>query len=240
MGRAWQRNVLIVAALAAIAFEPRALRADEDGPTAAEAIAKLKAGNAIFAASPDAALPISPAARAALAQNQAPYAAVLSCADSRVPPEVIFHTGLGDLFVVRSAGHVADRAVLASLEYAVDHLHVPLIVVMGHESCDAVKMAIDTPAATPASPNLDYLLKALRPAASTTTSSADAMRLRTAILKNIEETVNNLIDGSAALRHAVESSSLSFVGAYYELSSGRVYFSEPIGIILQARAGAGH
>lgn len=240
MGRAWRRNVLIVAAMTAIVFASPAMRADEDGPTAAEAIAKLKSGNAIFAASPDAALPISTAARTALTQDQAPYAAVLSCADSRVPPEVIFHAALGDLFVVRSAGHVADRAVLASLEYAVDHLHVPLIVVMGHESCDAVKMAIDTSGTKPASPNLDYLLKALRPAVSATASVADATRLRAAILANVEDTVNDLIDDSVALRHAVESSSLNFVGAYYELSSGRVYFSEPIGIVLQARAGAAH
>jgi carbonic anhydrase len=240
MKRAWRRNVLIGAALTAVLLVSPAIRADENGPTAAEAIAKLKSGNAIFAANPEAALPISAAARAALAQNQAPYAAVLSCADSRVPPEVVFHAALGDLFVVRSAGHVADRAVLASVEYAVDHLHVPLVVVMGHESCGAVKAAIGTSAAPPASPNLDYLLKAIRPAVTATASISDATRLRAAILKNVEETVNHLIDDSAALRHAVESSSLSFVGAYYELSSGRVYFSEPIGIILQARAGAAH
>jgi carbonic anhydrase len=240
MGWAWRQNVSIVAVLAAMALASPAMRADEDGPTAAEAIAKLKAGNAIFAANPDAALPISAAARAALTEDQAPYAAVLSCADSRVPPEVVFHAALGDLFVARSAGHVADRAVLASLEYAVDRLHVPLVVVMGHESCDAVKTALGASAARPASPNLDYLLKAIRPAVAATASITDATRLRAAILRNIEETVNDLIDDSTLLRHAVESSTLNFVGAYYELSSGRVYFSEPIGIVLQARVGAAH
>ncbi|MEO8481045.1 MAG: carbonic anhydrase [Acidobacteriota bacterium] len=239
MLRAWRRYGVIAVALALAAAAPSA-RSQADGVSPSEAIAKLKSGNATFVASPDGPLPITVARRTALAQGQAPFAAVLSCADSRVPPEVIFHVGLGDLFVVRSAGHVADRAILASLEYGADHLHVPLVVVMGHESCGAVKAAAETPPTQSMGPNLDYLLKAIRPAVAAAGARADAAGLRAAILKNVEDTVNDLMDDSAILRHMADSGSLGLVGAYYELSSGRVYFSEPVSVTLQARVGASH
>jgi carbonic anhydrase len=196
-------------------------------PTAADALARLKNGNATFVASPEAAPPIDRARRSALVDGQSPFAAVLSCADSRVPPEIVFHSGLGDLFVVRSAGHVTDRSVLASLEYAAEHLRVPLVVVMGHESCGAVRAATDTPASTSHGPNLDYMLKAIRPATSATRASDGSPRLRAAILRHVEDTINDVIEGSAALRHLGETGTITFVGAYYELSTGRAYFSEP-------------
>jgi carbonic anhydrase len=211
-----------------------------DAASPAAAIARLKAGNATFVASPDGPLPITAARRAAVAGSQTPFATILSCADSRVPPEVIFHAGLGDLFVVRAAGHVTDRSILASLEYGADHLHVPLLVVMGHESCGAVKAAAETPATQSLGPNLDYLLKAIRPALPSSGSTADAASLRAAILRNVEDTVNDLMDGSAILRRLANNGSLGLVGAYYELSTGRVYFSEPVSVTLQARAGASH
>jgi carbonic anhydrase len=213
-------------------------------PTPAEAIARLKTGNAVFVAHPEEALPISVDGRSALTAGQTPFASVLSCADARVPPEVIFHAGLGDLFVVRSAGHVTDRSMLASLEYAARELQVPLIVVMGHESCGTVKAAMDA-AATPApggpntgSPNMEYLLKALRPAVAATASEPDATRLRAAVLRNVEDTINDLMDDSAVLRGLAETGAMGMVGAYYELSTGRVYFSEPVTVTLQAKAGS--
>lgn len=194
---------------------------------ATEALARLKSGNAAFVADPAGALPIDAARRTALVQGQAPFAAVLSCADSRVPPEVVFHASLGDLFVVRAAGHVSDRSVLASLEYAAEHLRVPLVVVMGHESCGAVKAAVETPASTSLGPNLDYMLRAIRPAAAATAGGASGGRLRAAVLRNVEDTINALVDGSAALRHLGEAGSVTFVGAYYELATGRAHFSQP-------------
>ena len=192
-----------------------------------EALARLKAGNAVFVANPEAALPIDAARRTALAQDQTPFAAILSCSDSRVPPEVVFHASLGDLFVVRTAGNVTDRAILASVEYAAEHLHVPLVVVMGHESCGAVKEAAETPATQSLGPNLDYLLKAIRPSVAATASTPEASRLRAAILRNVEESVNDLAQKSPILKHLWETNAVTFVGAYYELSSGRVSFSEP-------------
>ena len=86
------------------------------GSAAGDSLAKLKAGNARFVASPEDALPVDGARRTALAKGQTPFASILSCADSRVPPEIVFHTGLGDLFVVRAAGNITDKAILASIE----------------------------------------------------------------------------------------------------------------------------
>lgn len=192
-----------------------------------DAIARLKAGNRVFVEAPDQPLPVTPERRSALAKGQAPFASILSCADSRVPPEVVFHQGLGDLFVVRAAGHVTDRSVLASLEYAAEHLNVPLIVVMGHESCGAVKAASDTPATQSLGANLDYLLSAIRPAVAATRSVPEAIRLRAAILKNVEDSINDLLEDSAILRHLADAGTMGLVGAYYELATGRVYFSEP-------------
>ncbi len=195
--------------------------------SAAESLGRLRAGNAEFVSHPEAALPVDAARRTALAQGQAPFATVLSCADSRVPPEIVFHTGLGDLFVVRAAGNIADKAILASVEYGAEHLHIPLVVVMGHESCGAVKAAVETPVSKSLGPNLDFLIKAIRPAVLATASLPEARRMRAAILHNVEDSVNTLIDSSAILRHLGESGKVGFVGAYYELSTGRVYFSEP-------------
>jgi len=176
---------------------------------------------------PESALPIDAARRTALTQGQTPFASVLSCADSRVPPEVIFHASLGDLFVVRAAGNVTDRVILASIEYGTEHLHTPLIVVMGHEFCGAVKASMETPAGTSLGTNLDLLLKAIRPSVTRVASTPEAGRLRAAILTNVEETVNDLLDESTILRELSHEGKVTLVGAYYEMTTGRVYFSEP-------------
>ncbi len=220
--RTYRLVPVLVACLAAVGL------AAPSASTVGNAIDRLKAGNAAFVADPAGSLPITLEARRASAKGQTPFASVLSCADSRVPPEVIFHTGLGELFVVRAAGQVTDRSVLASLEYGAEHLHIPLIVVMGHESCGAVAATIATPPGKSLSTNLDFLIKAIRPAVPSERSSDDVAFLRSAILKNVEESINHLIDDSDVLRHMFESGSVGFVGAYYELASGRVIFSEAI------------
>lgn len=216
--------VLLTAAL----LTPAALTFTAPESAALVSIDRLRTGNAVFAAHPEEALPITGERRTELTKGQAPFASVLSCADSRVPPEVVFHTGLGDLFVVRAAGQVTDKSVLASLEYAAEHLHSPLIVVLGHESCGAVKAAMETPATTSLGVNLDYLLKAIRPSVAAAAAEPETTRMRVAILKNIEESLNDLIDGSPILKKMLEEGEIGVVGAYYELASGRVHFSEPI------------
>ena len=196
-----------------------------------ESVARLKAGTARFVSNPVDTAWINAEKRSALAKGQNPFATILSCADSRVPPEVIFRAALGELFVVRAAGHVTDRTILASVEYATEHLHVPLIVVMGHESCGAVKAASETPASKSLGPNLDYVLKAIRPSVAATTSRPETGRLRAAILANVEETLNEMISGSTILKTAGRAGHVAFVGAYYELTTGRVHFSEPVHLL---------
>ena len=219
------RTILLTVAAAAWLTGP-AVAADE---TPADALARLKSGNATFVTNASQALPVTVEQRQALVKGQHPCAIVLPCADSRVPPEVIAHPGLGDLFVVRVAGEALDKSVLASIEYAAEHLHVPALVVMGHESCGAVKTAIEIkPGAPSLGPNLDYLVKSIKPAFARMRSEADEAHLREAILANVEQVVNELLSKSEILTHLHGSGKLVLAGAYYELESGRVRFSEPV------------
>ena len=130
---------VILLGTAAIAAGP-----DPSSPrTPLEALGLLKAGNDRFARNASSPVSLSVNRRRELAEGQHPIAMVLSCADSRVPPEFVFNVGLGDLFVVRTAGEVIDRSILGTVEYGAEHLNIPLLVVMGHESCGAVKAADD-------------------------------------------------------------------------------------------------
>ncbi len=113
--------------------------------TSAEALDKLLEGNARFVSDQlNPQKPCCAGTRLALASGQQPYAIILSCSDSRVPPEIIFDVGLGEIFVVRDAGNVLSPIVLGSIEYAADHLGSPLLVVLGHECCGAVTAAVDS------------------------------------------------------------------------------------------------
>lgn len=107
------------------------------------AIERLKAGNARFVKGKPSRPNATPKRRAEIAGSQHPFAIVVSCSDSRVPPEMVFDAGLGDLFVVRTAGEVVTAVEMASIEYAVDHLGASLVLVMGHERCGAVKAAVE-------------------------------------------------------------------------------------------------
>ena len=199
-------------------------------PTPSAALDKLKVGNARYVKEAGGALPIDAEKRLAQTKGQSPYAIVVSCADSRVPPEVIFNAGLGEIFVVRTAGEVVDKAVLASVEYGAEHLHAPLLVVMGHESCGAVKTAVECKLAPkPASlgPNLDALVDAIRPSFERMSTPVDLDHLREAVLANVEQVVNDLLVKSATVKHLASRGELLVVGAYYELPTGRVRFSEP-------------
>ena len=217
------RTLTILMLVAAIAASAAAAPA-ADGPNAEQALARLKAGNDRFATDAAQGQPIDHDRRAVLAKGQAPFAMVLSCADSRVPPEIVFNVGLGDLFVVRSAGEVADRSVVASLEYSAEHLHTPLLVVMGHEFCGAVKAAAESRRGS-LGPNLDYLVKAIKPAVKRTSSTPEQERLKAAILANVDEQIHDTLKSSAILRDMVAHKQLNVVGAYYELESGRVTFT---------------
>jgi carbonic anhydrase len=188
-------------------------------------IGALKAGNDRFARNASSPVSLSVNRRRELAEAQYPMAIILSCADSRVPPEYVFNTGLGDLFVVRTAGEVIDRSILATVEYGAEHLHIPLLVVMGHESCGAVKAAAESKSAPP-SQNLDYLLKAIQVARKPGAQERD--EIKALVLANVEQVINDAMVTSPLLQRLVDEGRLGVVGAYYELVSGRVMFSEPV------------
>ncbi len=186
--------------------------------TAAEALADLELGNQRFRDGRAESPRRDPAHRRATAEGQSPKAAVLTCSDSRVPPELLFDQGLGDLFVARTAGHVVDRSVLGSLEYAVEHLHVPVVVVLGHSACGAVTAAV---AGRGGPGHVDWILSAIRPAARASAMiGGDAVD--TAAREHVRRTAAGLVDASALLREAVERRRLAIVGAFYDLSSGAV------------------
>jgi carbonic anhydrase len=158
--------------------------------------------------------------RLEIASAQHPFAAVLGCSDSRVPPEIVFDQGLGDLFVVRTAGHVVDHMVLASLEYAVEHLKVPLIVVLGHTRCGAVEAAIEG-GEHPG--HLHDLVEAIRPAVEAAEDER-AHLLDRAVRENVIRVVAELEASRPVLAYLVQEETLSIVGAVYTLETGRVEF----------------
>ncbi len=157
--------------------------------------------------------------RQELTSGQHPIAAILSCSDSRLPPEVIFDQGLGDLFVVRVAGNVAAfDDVVASLEYAVEHLEVPLVMVLGHQKCGAITAALQ---GGEAEGSLAELMEALHPAVEKA-KSMSGDKLENAIRTNVKLTRLKMVADSEILSHAVEGRKVDLVGAYYSLDTGKV------------------
>lgn len=156
--------------------------------------------------------------RAELSKGQHPFAIILSCADSRVIPEITFDTGLGELFVVRVAGNVANTSSIASIEYAVANLDVKLIAVMGHESCGAVMAAIN---GGDAGPNLNHLISMIEPAVEQSGDSA----VSDVVKKNARLNAELLIDKSEIISKAVKEGNVKIVTAYYNLESGIVDFN---------------
>ena len=187
-----------------------------------EVIDRLKVGNGRFVEDKlDGKLQDS-VRRSGLTGGQSPYAIILSCADSRVVPELAFDTGLGELFVLRVAGNVANTSTIASIEYAVAHCGSEVIVVMGHQSCGAVTAAIS---GGDNGHNINHLLAHITPAISACGESAD---VTTVVKKNAQLTVNDLIRRSDIIGDAVSSGKVKIVPAYYNLDSGKVDFLESL------------
>jgi carbonic anhydrase len=157
------------------------------------------------------------------AQGQHPLAVVLTCSDSRVPPEIIFDQGIGDLFVVRVAGNVAATAEIGSIEYAVDHLATPLVVVLGHTQCGEVAAVVDE-AKLP--PNLAALVEPIQPAVAkareANTKAARDVLLAAAIKDNVWQAIADLLQQSPIVREKVRDGQIKVLGALYDLDSGQV------------------
>ncbi|KAB2951770.1 carbonic anhydrase [Heliorestis acidaminivorans] len=161
-------------------------------------------------------------------QGQSPFAVIVGCSDSRVPPEIVFDQALGDLFVVRVAGNVVDAVASASVEFAVGHLKSPLVVVLGHEMCGAVRAAVDTcctPLDNSGESNMATLLSLIHPSVQKAQNEGvkDDSLYEVSADKNVETVVAKLMDNSA-LRPLVEEGKVAIVGAKYLLKSGEVVF----------------
>src|SRR5438034_809787 len=159
--------------------------------------------------------------RAELANSQHPFAIILSCSDSRVPPEIVFDEGLGDLFIVRVAGNVLNDEGLGSIEYGVDVLGARLIVVLGHQSCGAVDAAMKTVAAKGKAPgHIQSLVTAIKPVVDSTPKGD----LDTTIKANVKHVVDALRSSTPILKARVDSNDIQVIGGYYGLDTGAVTF----------------
>ena len=156
--------------------------------------------------------------RAEVAKGQHPFAAIVSCADSRVPPEILFDQGLGDLFVIRLAGNILDDAALASLEYAVDHLGVKYIMVLGHERCGAVEAAIQ---GGETHGHIGSLIKAIQPAVDKARNQPGDL-LDNAVRANVTMVVQQVKSSPPILKELAKKGDVTVVGARYDLDDGAV------------------
>jgi carbonic anhydrase len=162
---------------------------------------------------------------AELTKGQQPYVTILGCSDSRVPPELVFDAGFGELFVIRVAGNILGPSILGTLQYAGLHLHTPLFVVMGHEGCGAVKAAIaarfdDAEHASRIEMIIEQILPALD---GLDPASAPDELLRAAVEANVRHTVRELLATPEA-QARLKQGDMKLVGAVYELDTGRVRF----------------
>lgn len=205
-----------------------------------EALQKLMAGNKHFTENkPTNAAMSDSATRASLANSQKPYAIILSCSDSRVPPEIIFDKGLGEIFVVRVAGNIPDPIVLGSIEYAAEHLGSSLIMVLGHERCGAVTATVDSQGKSTGSKSIDAIVKEIEPSVQlglkdcaackdekdcATTKKAEMVNC--VIDTNAKTVAAKLTQNSEILKHLADAKKIKIVAAKYDLDDGIVTLFE--------------
>ena len=183
-----------------------------------EAMEKLVQGNKRFVSNSVLHPNQTAARRTEVVGGQHPFAAVLACADSRVAPEIVFDQGLGDLFIVRVAGNVLNDEGIGSLEYAVEHLHVPLIVVLGHSKCGAVSAAV---AGGHAPGRIHTIVEFLEPSVKAVRGlPGDAVDL--AVKANVERVVKQLKDMQPILEESIKQGKLKVVGGRHDLATGNV------------------
>jgi carbonic anhydrase len=210
-------------------FRSAPTRNGKSALTPDQALDLLKQGNRDFLADLPSGAPVGNQRRLELAAGQAPFAAYVSCSDSRVPPELLFGRGLGELFIVRNAGNTVDTAAMGSVEFAVAVLGVPLVVVMGHESCGAVKAAIDVVEKNAAFPgSIGRMIEPIVPAVLAARGRPGG-KLEAATRVNVSRTVERLRTASEPmLLEPQRQGRLKVVGAYYSLETGSVdFFDEP-------------
>ncbi len=179
----------------------------------------LKAGNINFVSDNLSNTNQNSARRKETVDGQNPFAVILTCSDSRIVPELIFDTGIGELFVIRVAGNVANTSSIASIDYAVAHLNVKLIVILGHQNCGAVTAAVKS---EDGGKNLNHLLKHISPAL----ESSKNLKIDDIAKINVKLTSERLIAESDIITIALKNNVLKILPAYYSLETGQVDFFE--------------
>ena len=195
--------------------------------SAAEALERLREGNSRYVAGQsDIDKALSSAKRAELLDGQSPFAIVLACSDSRVPVELIFDQGLGDLFVIRVAGNIVAPSQVGSVEFAAAQLGSKLVVVLGHSNCGAVDATLKELRREQAhrSPNLRAIVDRIRPAVEPLLAGNADTPLRDAVAANVRHSVDRLHHGSSIIEDLVAAGELTIVGAKYSIESGKVRF----------------
>jgi carbonic anhydrase len=210
---------------------------------AVEALARLREGNRRFVAGEMVTPGLSTNARVALMAGQEPFAIILGCSDSRVPAELVFDQGFGDLFVIRVAGNVVAPSQIGSVEFAASLYGTRLVVVMGHSQCGAVIATLDELQGRPTSrsKNLRSIVDRVRPSVASVLAGrrngdSDEL-LHEAVRANVRASVNHLRHGSELLERLIPETGLLVVGAEYSLETGVVDFFENVPDAVTGRAG---
>ena len=226
-----KRITCLLICLVLLAFLAGTAAASGPGPSvsADEALKMLKDGNGRYVEG-KATHPHQDAARRALTagQGQHPFATVLSCSDSRAPVELIFDQGIGDLFVVRVAGNVAATDEIGTMEYAVDHLGTPVVVVLGHSQCGAVTAVVEG-AKLPGS--IGALVAPIKPAVAKAKAdhpgAAKEALVAAAVKENVFQAMEDVLQKSPVIKAAVKAGKTKLLGAIYELDTGKVEWLGP-------------
>ena len=197
---------------------------------ALEALERLRAGNQRFVAEQGSHARVGEERRSELTSGQAPFAVILGCADSRVPAEIVFDQGFGDLFVIRVAGNIAGPSQIGSAEFAAEQLGSRLVVVLGHSGCGAVSATLDSLGGDPSglSPGLRAIVDRIRPSVEPLVRSEaggdPASLMDRAVQANVRTAVETLRRQSAVLEELIRDDGLLVIGAEYSLETGRVEF----------------
>ncbi|MCE1188863.1 MAG: SPOR domain-containing protein [Ignavibacteria bacterium] len=193
--------------------------------TSDEALAKLKEGNKRYLSATPKQKDFKPQ-REEQKKGQHPYAIILTCSDSRVPPELIFDEDLGQIFIIRVAGNVIDEVTLGSIEYGAEHLHVPLLVVLGHSACGAVKATLE---GGDFGKNINALAGKIKPAVDKAKSKSKDKNLQfsLAIEENVELQTSKCLQESSIITELVHEKKLKIACGIYNIESGEVNFFEP-------------
>ena len=192
-----------------------------------DALQRLRDGNRRFVAGERGdANSVSEARRAELVGGQNPFAAIVACSDSRVPVELLFDQGLGDLFVIRVAGNIVAPSQIGSVEFAAAQLGTRLVVVLGHSNCGAIDAALQAIASSgeAASPNLRAIVDSIRPALEPLVATGSDVDLAEAVAANVRQSVLQLRESSSILQDFENAGDIMIVGAEYSIESGEVEF----------------